>query len=679
MMIRNLIVACFMIMQFQNLVYANTNLDSLVSKISETSDTVKANLLNKISIQCVYLDYDKAKYYGIEALDLSQNLNFGKGEARANHTLGFLYHIYDKYDSAIIFTQAASNKYKAIDNLVNYRQMQLNLASMYRSMENYLESEKLFLNVLASYKNINADRGISLAENGLGQLYVVQGRYNLAVHYLEKVTVVREKYNDPLLPESYTDLGIAYKNSGKYSLALESYMKALKIYKSASDSAGIISVNSNLGVLYRRLERYDDALKCLNQAYKYNLNHGFIANAAKACNNLGNVYKELDNFNLAIDYFQKSLHLKMNIGTGYATWTTLNNIGGLYLNNSNYSLAKDYFEKAKAQCEGLNLPQGIALSNLNLAKVSLKENVFDKAISYSQLSLELSKQTGDIELQMGAVETLVESCKLAGKFNEALGYQAEFILLKDSLLNSDVQVRIADLESSFELELTENKLLLERQKYSSMENAKKATESIQKSNSLTMLLWLLGLLFVLVCLVFLVFVQRIKLKLGRKDRELNLIELDIEIAEKENLRQDVIVFTSQLTQKNSLLEDMEKELQSLEKDLQNFGNEQEQALAFLPVFKLIESSLRNEDDWRFFKFQFTKIHKNFFVNLHNYCPDLTNSELRLAALMKLNLQGKEISNILNITPDSVKKNRYRLRKKLKIESEDSITEFIQKF
>jgi DNA-binding CsgD family transcriptional regulator len=57
-------------------------------------------------------------------------------------------------------------------------------------------------------------------------------------------------------------------------------------------------------------------------------------------------------------------------------------------------------------------------------------------------------------------------------------------------------------------------------------------------------------------------------------------------------------------------------------------------------------------------------------------PDITANELRLLALLKMNLSSKEIANILNISQEGIKKARYRLRKKLNIATEDSLQDLV---
>ncbi|MGB5236435.1 MAG: LuxR C-terminal-related transcriptional regulator, partial [Flavobacteriaceae bacterium] len=57
-------------------------------------------------------------------------------------------------------------------------------------------------------------------------------------------------------------------------------------------------------------------------------------------------------------------------------------------------------------------------------------------------------------------------------------------------------------------------------------------------------------------------------------------------------------------------------------------------------------------------------------------PEITKNELRLMALLKMNLSSKEIATILNISSEGIKKARYRLRKKLDISSEESLQEMV---
>ena len=64
--------------------------------------------------------------------------------------------------------------------------------------------------------------------------------------------------------------------------------------------------------------------------------------------------------------------------------------------------------------------------------------------------------------------------------------------------------------------------------------------------------------------------------------------------------------------------------------------------------------------------------EGFFERLQNLCPDITRTEKRLAALLRMELSSKEIASIMNISPKSVDMSRYRLRKKMNIDSEERL-------
>jgi hypothetical protein len=86
--------------------------------------------------------------------------------------------------------------------------------------------------------------------------------------------------------------------------------------------------------------------------------------------------------------------------------------------------------------------------------------------------------------------------------------------------------------------------------------------------------------------------------------------------------------------------------------------------------KVIRSLLQNhettESNWSSFKEHFEKIHPDFFNNLKTKHPDLSSSDIRLSAYIKLNLTNKEIATLQNIKPESVKRAKIRLKQKINL-------------
>lgn len=84
-------------------------------------------------------------------------------------------------------------------------------------------------------------------------------------------------------------------------------------------------------------------------------------------------------------------------------------------------------------------------------------------------------------------------------------------------------------------------------------------------------------------------------------------------------------------------------------------------------------------DWAQFALHFDKVHSDFLVTLKSHYPNLTPSELKLCAYLRLNLASKEIAQIMNISIKSVELARYRLRKKLHLQPEVNLFNFLLNF
>lgn len=62
--------------------------------------------------------------------------------------------------------------------------------------------------------------------------------------------------------------------------------------------------------------------------------------------------------------------------------------------------------------------------------------------------------------------------------------------------------------------------------------------------------------------------------------------------------------------------------------------------------------------------------------LKDSCPALTEHELRVCLYLKSGFSTKEIATVIGISPDSVKKAKHRLRKKLKMKPQDSFNDIL---
>ncbi len=95
------------------------------------------------------------------------------------------------------------------------------------------------------------------------------------------------------------------------------------------------------------------------------------------------------------------------------------------------------------------------------------------------------------------------------------------------------------------------------------------------------------------------------------------------------------------------------------------------------MIKSVESSTTNK--WEEFEARFTSINQNFYKNLKTKFPELSQKDLKVCALIKLNFSSKDMASLLGISVESVHTSRYRLRKKLNLERSENLSEFIDEF
>ncbi len=130
--------------------------------------------------------------------------------------------------------------------------------------------------------------------------------------------------------------------------------------------------------------------------------------------------------------------------------------------------------------------------------------------------------------------------------------------------------------------------------------------------------------------------------------------------------------TMHLVQKGEMLSSLKEELSRI----QNIKNYEKMKLDIKKVIRKIDQDLRLDENWGNFEHYFDQVHTDFIKNLREKYPQLTPKDYKLCVYLRMNLSSKEIATLMNITTRSVEVSRYRLRKKLNIEKNLNLTDFI---
>jgi DNA-binding CsgD family transcriptional regulator len=141
---------------------------------------------------------------------------------------------------------------------------------------------------------------------------------------------------------------------------------------------------------------------------------------------------------------------------------------------------------------------------------------------------------------------------------------------------------------------------------------------------------------------------------------------------------DLANSTMNLIRKNEILIDIKNELGKLADNMRN-DNHKEYAKKLQHVMTQINENIEHDNDWKKFEENFDNIHQNFMKRLGEQYKGLTMSDKKLCAYLKMNLVSKDIAPLLNISIRGVEISRYRLRKKLNLERDVNLTDFLQNF
>ncbi|WP_430816636.1 triple tyrosine motif-containing protein [Carboxylicivirga sp. RSCT41] len=170
--------------------------------------------------------------------------------------------------------------------------------------------------------------------------------------------------------------------------------------------------------------------------------------------------------------------------------------------------------------------------------------------------------------------------------------------------------------------------------------------------------------------------RKIKLKEKRKreDKEKELIQLKNEKLSNELSFKSQKLASSAMSiiKKNEFLLSLKAKIK---KQKETLGNRYPDKY-YQDLISKIDSNISGQDDWQLFEANFEQAHETFLKTMKATYPDLTSSDLRLCAYLRINLTSKDIAPLLGITVRGVENHRYRLRKKLGLSAEDNLIDFI---
>ncbi|MFD0766801.1 tetratricopeptide repeat protein [Mucilaginibacter lutimaris] len=487
------------------------------------------------------------------------------------------------------------------------------------------------LHAQAIDRNDPLTEGVCLQQ--MGQICYNQGHYAQALEfYLHADKIFSAGKNPDRLAANTGEIGVLYYYNKQLDRSRAMYNKALAIYRQTNNLKGRAQILGNIGHLYEKSKQYDSAFYYQNLALKNFTKANYKQGAAKIYENLGSIYEDLAKYDSAYVNFNRSLRLYQEEHNDIGTIEVINNLGDILRKTGKYAESIVESRKAMAMAQQTGNVYQLASCSKDLGKAYELMNRMDSAYHYAELSRKYSLEVYS---------------------KDGVNQTAFLQVLYDINKKSDEINRL---------------------------------NNIRKINRIITV----AVVVVVVLLVILALVifsrQRFKIKdqlalAKQKEAEHELMQLELknQHLEEESLKQQLDVksrelstHTLNLIKNNQFLEHLRGSLQAMVKD-----DKRDQKKQMQQLIMQINESFNHEQHWKEFTTAFEQVHQQFFDNIKKYSSELTSADMRLIALLRINLDSNDIATLLGISTDSLRVSRYRLRKKLNIPQGDNLTAFIQ--
>lgn len=264
------------------------------------------------------------------------------------------------------------------------------------------------------------------------------------------------------LANTYYDLGNLMRLKGNTDAAIDNIIKSKELFGALSNQSSIAACNVVLGIIYKNSGLYDDAVKYYEDAYTVYEEIDHRNNMASIILNIANVRTRQKAFDEAIAMYEKALEISKGEDEeenlkGYV----YGNLSNLYSQQKNFQLAHDYalqsYELRKSVAppfEQINSLIGLAnsCSKLSRPKEALNylteaESILAETEGLLESRLNLTRTRYKVELEMGRIADASESMR-------------RYIILSDSLRNTELEKQALELNTKYETDLKEQEITL---------------------------------------------------------------------------------------------------------------------------------------------------------------------------------------------------------------------------
>ncbi len=480
--------------------------------------------------------------------------------------------------------------------------------------------------------------------NDMGFLHEKLGQYDSALIYQRKGLPFCEQENDSTrLAISRQNVGITYYRLGLPDSTLVYFVQSLNGYQALGDTVRLSSMYYNVATLLNRLGRYREAIPYYDQSLAIRQARADTAGLLNVYNGLAVCYKETADPDSALSYHQEALRVARAFDDPHLLGMTLNNIGNYLQAQGQYLSAIPYLQESLAIRRRLGRKFTTAQTLINLATALSALEQYKAAEQYLLEALDYASHLGQGQERQSLYQALVDVYRQKNEPEKALTYVDSLLSLQKFLYDASISEQITQTKIRYETVQKEQALLLQQERIQRLEESRRY--EAQRSYAL---IAFLGMLLVFGG----IFYQRQRTIYHTRQQ---LTDLELQQA-----KQALQAYTERLLEKSRLIQQLKSQTPPAPESPPTNENDPD-------IFaQLIASRILTPEDWQHYKTLFGHIYPRFLPDLYAKYPQLTEGEVRLIVLSKLELTHQETADMLGISTGAVKVARNRIRRKLEL-------------
>jgi DNA-binding CsgD family transcriptional regulator len=469
--------------------------------------------------------------------------------------------------------------------------------------------------------------------------------------YAKKAFDISSKRNAFLLKANASlNMGEAYFKKNQYVLSLQYLNDALRLFKSAESVFGEAKTLFNISRVYQNIYKYDQSIKygleSLN-LFERIANENYLLQLR---NHLANNYMLIEDYKTAEKYLDE---FESDDADSLLQMQYYIRLGDLFLNGkSDFPKSIDYYNIALLYANNLNDLNEISRINNQLGSIYTRQGEYDTALYYLYEGYSYYNKLKSKTLQKLSYEYLIDYYLRTENYKYAYDYSVLLSQLKDSIFTLETNTKLAEFEVLYGILKREDEIT-----------------TLEDSRQIMRLrIAFLSVMVVLVILLVFYIRRYYKDKIEKQHKVQLKLKNELELKDQE-LANNAL----NLAKNYELLNRTSNQLVKSQEKFGKIGHEDVQQ-----IIKDLENQV-STDSFNEFEMRFLKVHENFYEKLMADHPLLSPNDLRICALLRLNLSSKDIAKIMHMSSPSVNVSRSRIRKKMNMPKEVNLVTFLMEY